>query len=484
MKFLNGIGAMFALAVVALATTLTSCEKEDFNVNVEPINAQATINTTVLYVDETSTTNVTNDPATVITYSEGPTFTGNPGLSAKEVTVTASYNGITNTATVSVPALQAGQYLTLSTTIILQKEAPAPVNAKAEIKPVVLYVADGVTTDVTDDAVIVFDPANDGVFEGDPELAATLSKITATHEGVSATISVEVPALTAGQSATMSPTIILQKKVGNARVEIKPVVLYMTKTAVTDVTASATIVYDPDNGGVFDGNPAIEATTSKITVTYKNDIKGSVIVNVPALAAGQYTTLTPTILLIEPEEPVKPEPVVSIKVEPSKTTIEKAESNYLENQSDFWWYGSVTYTHKQGSKIVNKDIKTTDLDEVNKIGEFISTLDRTYVENQLTKDEVPVYSHSRTIASVDYTIIETIYTFYRVTETPDTRSTVVKEVIATVTTEEYSTLFSLKTNQQIPGHGHAPAGHGHGYDHGHGHGHGTGNAGGGIVIPD
>lgn len=157
MKFLNGIGAMFALAVVALATTLTSCEKEDFNVNVEPINAQAEIRPTVLYVDENSTTDVTD--AASISYSEGPTFTGNPGLSAKEVTVTASYNGITNTAKVSVPALQAGQYLTLSTTIILQKDAPAPVNAKAEIKPVVLYVADGVTTDVTDKAEIVFDPA-------------------------------------------------------------------------------------------------------------------------------------------------------------------------------------------------------------------------------------------------------------------------------------------------------------------------------------
>ena len=33
-KFLNGISAVFALAVVALATTLTSCEKEEFNVNV------------------------------------------------------------------------------------------------------------------------------------------------------------------------------------------------------------------------------------------------------------------------------------------------------------------------------------------------------------------------------------------------------------------------------------------------------------------
>lgn len=469
MKFLNGIGAMFALAVVALATTLTSCEKEDFNVNVEPINAQATINTTVLYVDETSTTNVTNDPTTVITYSEGPTFTGNPGLSAKEVTVTASYNGITNTAKVSVPALQAGQYLTLSTTIILQKDAPAPVNAKAEIKPVVLYVADGVTTDVTDKAEIVFDPANDGVFEGDPELAATLSKITATYEGVSATISVEVPALTAGQSATMSPTIILQKQVGNARVEVKPVVLYMTKVAVIDVTASAEIVFDPANNGIFEGTPAIEATTSKITATY-DDIEGSVTVNVPALAAGQYTTLTPTILLVEPSEPI-----VSIELEKGTTTKTEEKIENLDNESDFWWYETVTYTQKSGSKIVDKNIITTDFDEISKIGGFISTLEQTYNEEQVTNNEVPVYSHSRTIVTVDYVIVKTDYTFSRVSGSE-------KEVIATVSTEEYSTLFEITPSQQIPGHGHAPAGHGHGYDHGHGHG--TGNAGGGIVIPD
>lgn len=469
MKFLNGIGAMFALAVVALATTLTSCEKEDFNVNVEPINAQATINTTVLYVDETSTTNVTNDPTTVITYSEGPTFTGNPGLSAKEVTVTASYNGITNTAKVSVPALQAGQYLTLSTTIILQKDAPAPVNAKAEIKPVVLYVADGVTTDVTDKAEIVFDPANDGVFEGDPELAATLSKITATYEGVSATISVEVPALTAGQSATMSPTIILQKQVGNARVEVKPVVLYMTKVAVIDVTASAEIVFDPANNGIFEGTPAIEATTSKITATY-DDIEGSVTVNVPALAAGQYTTLTPTILLVEPSEPI-----VSIELEKGTTTKTEEKIENLDNESDFWWYETVTYTQKSGSKIVDKNIITTDFDEISKIDGFISTLEQTYNEEQVTNNEVPVYSHSRTIVTVDYVIVKTDYTFSRVSGSE-------KEVIATVSTEEYSTLFEITPSQQIPGHGHAPAGHGHGYDHGHGHG--TGNAGGGIVIPD
>lgn len=123
MKFLNGIGAMFALAVVALATTLTSCEKEEFNINVDPINAQATISPTVLYVDGTTTTNVTDQAA--ITYSDGPVFVGNPGIEAKTVTVTAKYNNLEGSNTVNVPALQAGQFLTLTTTIVLQAE-PEP----------------------------------------------------------------------------------------------------------------------------------------------------------------------------------------------------------------------------------------------------------------------------------------------------------------------------------------------------------------------
>lgn len=58
-KFLNGISAVFALAVVALATTLTSCEKEEFNVNVTPTNAQAVISPIVLAIEDGVTTDVT-----------------------------------------------------------------------------------------------------------------------------------------------------------------------------------------------------------------------------------------------------------------------------------------------------------------------------------------------------------------------------------------------------------------------------------------
>lgn len=298
MKFLNGIGAMFALAVVALATTLTSCEKEDFNINVDPINAQATISPTVLYVDGTTTTNVTDQAA--ITYSDGPVFVGNPGIEAKTVTVTAKYNNIESSNTVNIPALQAGQFLTLTTTIVLQVPA-----------------------------------------EGEE------------------TVSIESEAKTDEE-----------KTVTSSEIELK-------------------------------------------------------------------------------------------------------------NESDFWYYESVTYTEKTGSKIVEKNIITTDFEEISLIGGFINTLDQTYKEKQVTNEEIPVFSHSLTKVKASYTILPTVYTFYRVTSKDN--EVVSKDVIATVTVDDYTkSALDIKPNLEIPGHGHAPAGHGHGFDHGHG----AGNAGGGIVIPD
>lgn len=121
-KFLNGINAMFALAVVALATTFTSCEKEEFNVNVDPINAQATISPIVLYVADGVTTDVTSTAK--ITYNPNSVFTGNPALAATTATVSVSYDGMSADVKVAIPALQAGQFATLTPTIMLQKKTP------------------------------------------------------------------------------------------------------------------------------------------------------------------------------------------------------------------------------------------------------------------------------------------------------------------------------------------------------------------------
>lgn len=119
-SFLSGINAVFALAVVALATTFTSCEKEEFNVNIEPINAQATISPIVLAVENGVTTDVTT--VATVTISPSATFTGNPTLAATTATVTASYNDMSVEVKVAVPELQAGQFASLTPTIILQKE--------------------------------------------------------------------------------------------------------------------------------------------------------------------------------------------------------------------------------------------------------------------------------------------------------------------------------------------------------------------------
>ena len=486
MKFLNGISAMLALVGVAIATTFTSCEKEDFNVNIDPINAQATIETTVLYVDENSTTNVT-DQAT-ITYSDGPTFTGTPTLGAKKVTVTASYNGLTNTATVNVPALGAGQFLSMSTTIILQEAA---VNAKAEVNPVVFLSVDGVLTDITEDATITFnDPDGDGVFEGDPEnggiLEATTCEVTATYGELSNKVKVEIPRLLAGQYATLVPTIILTQIAEDAPAiaEIKPIVLHMTSSAVVDVTAKAEITYAPDEDGVFEGTPNLNAQTATVTATYTNEegeeLTNTVTVNVPALEAGQYTTLTPTIILMDAMEI----PVVTIEYDADPVETEESTDKFVEdNVSDYWYYTTVKYTEKLGEQVQSSDITTQDMTELAVINSFVKELN-TYKETEMVKEEVPVYSHSRTEASVTYSVVATTYSIYRVTKmVPLTKAddNDGKELIATVKTKNYTATKLITTpGLQIPGHGHEPMGHGHGFDHGHG----NGNAGGGIVVAD
>lgn len=136
-KFFNGISVAFTLAMVALATTFTSCEKEEFNVDVKPANAQATISPIVLFVDVTgNVSDITSDGNVTITpEAKDLVFVGNPNLEAKTVKVSASYNynGDVYEAcvNVTVPALLAGQYANITPTIML-KEKNAPVEFVTE----------------------------------------------------------------------------------------------------------------------------------------------------------------------------------------------------------------------------------------------------------------------------------------------------------------------------------------------------------------
>lgn len=116
-KFFSGISLMFTLAVVALAATFTSCEKENFEVKLKPADAQVNVSAIVLYMDNNTTTDVTKEAhVTISNYQEK----GNPALGEQTATITATYKDITGSVEVKIPALAAGQYANVTGTVILQ----------------------------------------------------------------------------------------------------------------------------------------------------------------------------------------------------------------------------------------------------------------------------------------------------------------------------------------------------------------------------
>lgn len=104
-------------SLLALVGVFAACQPEELETAFEVADAVATI--TVTTVDVKTGQNV--DAA--ITASEGTvsgnvvTLTGSPALTARTVTVTASYNGDSNSASVSVNALRAGGKANYSTII-------------------------------------------------------------------------------------------------------------------------------------------------------------------------------------------------------------------------------------------------------------------------------------------------------------------------------------------------------------------------------
>lgn len=114
---MSGINAMFALAAVALATTFTSCEKEDFNFNVKPQVASLTIDATVVVIE---------DGVTVETKSFTKAETSQPGASIAGGTFAVSHSYTFQDGTVGsinenvvYPAVLPGQNVTLTPTFVL-----------------------------------------------------------------------------------------------------------------------------------------------------------------------------------------------------------------------------------------------------------------------------------------------------------------------------------------------------------------------------
>jgi len=111
-NYLKGLGAKLALAVVAFGAVLTSCTKEEINIDVQQNNAKIYFHPTVIDPFTVSTINAT------ITGAEA--IEGNPNIPAGSTTITATANGgATGSTTVNYEAVQAGSTVTYSPVIIL-----------------------------------------------------------------------------------------------------------------------------------------------------------------------------------------------------------------------------------------------------------------------------------------------------------------------------------------------------------------------------
>ena len=264
-------------------------------------------------------------------------------------------------------------------------------------------------------------------------------------------------------------------KPANAQAVISPLVLFVDVDGnVLDITNDGNVTITPAvKDLVFVGNPNLEGKTVKVTASYNKggDVyEASINVTVPALLAGQFANITPTIMLKEKNAPVE---FTYEEGKPVKTTEEKTA--HVDNQTMSWWSNTTrTYVSKSGNKLAQNGIvfeQGISEDAKSYIVNYATTIQNTYKEENKTVT-FNVYAMSRTTLSLDYYVATTTTTFKM-----KNAATKAATKIGTVKTENYSTSqITALENQEIPGHG--PS-------HGHGHGHGNdNNAGGGIIWAD
>jgi len=216
----------------------------------------------------------------------------------------------------------------------------------------------------------------------------------------------------------------------------------------------------------------LAATKATVTASYK-DMSVEVKVDVPELQAGQFASLTPTIILQKE--------TAETKIEVEESTTDKKESvdgkNAVANPSDYWLTTTIRYTKKTGNKVVSTKNDATDFEDKMLVNQFFATLKDTYKEEPAVKENVKVYAHSQTEAKAVYTVVNTEYKIIKKTDATTKAGDVTLGIA--VVNNYTKTDLDIKVDQPIPGHNHAPQ------SHGHGHGHGDdGNAGGGIIIAD
>lgn len=129
MKKINFLSSLSACAMAAVMLTgaamLTSCAKEELNVNTTPVEqTPATVSINPVVLDMATGRQVDAFVSfSGMNVNEHGVITGNKNIEAGTVTVNAVLNGATGSATVSVPALKAGQSATFAPVVVLSTDA-------------------------------------------------------------------------------------------------------------------------------------------------------------------------------------------------------------------------------------------------------------------------------------------------------------------------------------------------------------------------
>lgn len=142
-KFVNGMGAIFASALVFMTgSLLTSCENEDLNATFQTSPAEVTLNVTVM--DALTGTDITSQATITVTGALTATgMTSFPaGYKGGEVTVTAAYDGMTGKATIGTDAKKVGGKVTYSANVILSSVYTFAVKSKNDVNLVTKPLGD------------------------------------------------------------------------------------------------------------------------------------------------------------------------------------------------------------------------------------------------------------------------------------------------------------------------------------------------------
>lgn len=395
-------------------------------------------------------------------------------------------------------------------------------DAVISVQPTVWALIDGEISNVTSESTITYNGKTklEYTVNSDQGTSAMTIAIIATYDAkvgnetktLTATASVEVPALSAGQVYVVSPTLIMRAqsdintpelpegyKPGDAVISIQPEVLALINGELKNVTGEANVTFNGAEKFTYTLNEdkGTSEMSVKIDASYATTVDGEAMtltatttIEIPALSAGQVAIFMPQLIVSYNSEEDDDDPIV-IPGTPGSNTYTVWTSDKLEGKKE-----SVHYDYKNSSNyyydsyLFKAPIKEwgTKLEGEPviydaKYNETVNNFVSNWViagEKEFEFKGVTLYANSVTCVTAEITYNRVKWTLLERETGSSNAGKIVAELILRVD-EGWEVIGSESLH--INGHGHGSSGHGHGHGNGHGHGHGADNAGGGIVWP-